>query len=88
MIAVQNALVNHVIKRETTLDLITVSVTNPIHKDISLDNKAITRLVLIFQVFTNAYHGHCHFMPQHDRVFLHIAVDAGMVFTLANDFDV
>ncbi len=88
VIAIEDALVDHVVLRQTALDFVAIGVAYAIDEDVSLDGESVSDIVLVPQVFADSDHRHSDLVAEHDRVVLHAAVNAGMLFTQADDFDV
>ena len=88
VVAVEDALVDDVVARQPALDFIAIGVANVIHEDVRLDGEAVADVVLVAQVLAHTDHRHRDLVAQCDRVGVHVAVDARVLFAQLDDLDV
>ena len=88
MIAVQHPPIDDVIKRKSSLDLVSVSVADAAQINIRLDDETVAGLILIAQVLSDRDHSRAYLVTQDDRIRLQITMDAGMLLAGTNNLDV
>ena len=88
MVALEHSLVNHVVLGQSTLDLVTVGIVHAAYIDVGLDDETIAHAILMAQVLAHTDDSENHFVTQHHRVGLHIAVDARVLLAQPDDLDV